>query len=89
MEPLTWQDRALCRGLPTEWWYPDKGNFTADNHEAIRICQRCPVKGECLAYANERQEEHGIWGGTTATKRGFRQYKPKPYGKARTTTNGG
>ena len=30
---------------------------------AISICDTCPVKAQCLADAENRNERHGIWGG--------------------------
>lgn len=30
---------------------------------AISICDECPVKAECLADAESRNEQYGIWGG--------------------------
>lgn len=30
---------------------------------AISICDECPVKAECLADAESRDEQYGIWGG--------------------------
>lgn len=30
---------------------------------AISICDDCPVKAQCLADAESRNETHGIWGG--------------------------
>lgn len=36
---------------------------------ATKLCDGCPVKRECAAYAIERPEEVGIWGGTTTAQR--------------------
>jgi WhiB family redox-sensing transcriptional regulator len=59
-----WMDRAACRGRPGRWW------FTASTRRrAIRICQRCPVRDECLAYAIDYDEQYGVWGGLTAGER--------------------
>lgn len=40
---MRWQDRALCRGRPPEWW------DTADDGArlALAICSVCPVAGWC------------------------------------------
>ena len=30
---------------------------------AKQICQRCPIKSDCLLWALERGELYGVWGG--------------------------
>ena len=61
-----WQKRANCRGTDTDKFYPEKGGR---NVTAKRICDRCPVKVECLEYALETDEKYGIWGGTSEEER--------------------
>jgi len=36
---------------------------------AINLCNTCPLKDLCLDYALEAGEQHGIWGGQTASMR--------------------
>jgi WhiB family redox-sensing transcriptional regulator len=36
---------------------------------AREICGECPVVEECLDYALEIREPHGIWGGLNETER--------------------
>lgn len=55
-----------CAEADPEEWFPEKGGSSAD---AIRICHRCPILDECLAYALASDERFGIWGGTTPTER--------------------
>lgn len=38
--------------------------------EAKRLCGTCPVRTECLDYANDNDEREGIWGGMTPQERG-------------------
>ena len=35
----------------------------------LELCRTCLVRRECLAYALERDDLIGIWGGTTADRR--------------------
>ena len=35
----------------------------------MRVCAVCTVKTECLEYALEEGEVHGVWGGKTETER--------------------
>lgn len=69
-----WVDRASCRGIPTEMFYPvyvfhgvPERNPKAP-HIIQRICDSCPVTGDCLSWAL-RHHEYGIWGGTTEVQR--------------------
>ena len=46
-----WEDRALCGNHDPAWWDLHPGNnLTADNHQALAICRRCPVAVQCAAY---------------------------------------
>lgn len=69
-----WVDWAECR---------DKGDGKGDkshlmfpydeDKEGIKaakdVCADCPVLAECLAYAMDRFEKNGVWGGLTAEER--------------------
>ena len=61
-----WQDRALCAQTDPEAFFPEKGGST---REAKKICQRCPVRAECLEYALANDERFGIWGGLSERER--------------------
>jgi WhiB family redox-sensing transcriptional regulator len=37
--------------------------------QAKAICMACAVRQECLEYAVEIREPHGIWGGMTEVER--------------------
>lgn len=59
-----WREQAACRGLPNDWFF-----IESDFELGKRICRRCPVQGECLAYAI-KTKSFGIWGGVGAADRG-------------------
>lgn len=61
-----WQERALCAQTDPEAFFPEKGGST---REAKKICQRCPVRAECLEYALAHDERFGIWGGLSERER--------------------
>lgn len=63
--PESWMEFAACRQVDSELWFPEVGG---SGFEAKRICQACPVRARCLAYALEHQER-GIWGGTSEKQR--------------------
>lgn len=37
--------------------------------EAKAVCQRCPIRAQCLAGALARDEEFGVWGGLSEKER--------------------
>jgi len=58
---------AACRGLSPELFYLEQGESTIST--TIQICGECPVRLECLMYAAETHEIHGIWGGVSPRAR--------------------
>ncbi len=62
----SWRQRAACRGLDPEIFYPAAEE---DSEVAKAICAECPVREACLEYALTSREHEGIWGGTTARER--------------------
>lgn len=62
-------NKGICRGYPTDWWYPDKGKENYNNSKkAVTICKQCPIKQQCLDYSLVN-ETHGIWGGLRESER--------------------
>lgn len=61
-----WQERGLCRQVDPDLFYPERGYSPED---AKAICRRCDVRAECLRYALDRNEQHGVWGGKTEKER--------------------
>jgi WhiB family redox-sensing transcriptional regulator len=33
------------------------------------ICADCPVRRQCLAFALDTRQDHGVWGGTSEQER--------------------
>ena len=59
-------EQALCAQADPEAWFPEAG----ERAEAAKaICARCPVQAPCLAYALDRPELRGIWGGLSERER--------------------
>jgi len=63
-----WQEIAACRGLPAEMFYPFDRNDLGKKR-ALRICDRCEVTQQCLAFAIKNDEQWGIWGGLSRPER--------------------
>src|SRR6266540_1916871 len=60
-------NNAACSERP-ELFHPEPGDVKAEL-AAKRLCDRCPVRWECLKMALATNDEHAIMGGTTPTER--------------------
>lgn len=70
----SWQNRGACRGPHATVFFPPpqferKADRAEREERARHICSDCPVSDECLEYALEIREPHGIWGGLNETER--------------------
>jgi WhiB family redox-sensing transcriptional regulator len=63
---LSWRQRAACRGVDPEVFYPVSDE---DSEEAKEICADCIVRQSCLEYALANRERDGVWGGATERER--------------------
>ena len=61
-EDIAWMGRARCRDEDTALFFPDHGDVPP---EAKALCDECPVRSDCLAYALSMGEDaRGVWAGT-------------------------
>jgi WhiB family redox-sensing transcriptional regulator len=72
-----WQRFAACKGPYAELFFPPslperKEDKLMREANAKAICGDCRVRRECLDYAIDIQEPHGIWGGLNETERRIR-----------------
>lgn len=60
-----WQNQALCRRFPSDWWFPTGTEDSDRTAQAISICSRCPVRRDCAIDAVQATPPHryGIWAG--------------------------
>ncbi|MGQ0521405.1 MAG: WhiB family transcriptional regulator [Actinomycetota bacterium] len=63
---LSWRQRAACRGVDPDVFYPSTDE---EAEEAKSICRVCPVRESCLEYALANRERDGVWGGATERER--------------------
>lgn len=63
---VSWRQRAACRGVDPDVFYPISDE---DAEEAKSICRECPVREACLEYALANRERDGVWGGATERER--------------------
>jgi WhiB family transcriptional regulator, redox-sensing transcriptional regulator len=72
-EQWDWQLLGLCRGQDSgRFFHPDgeRGASRGRREAAAKaLCQTCPVRAECAAYALATREPYGVWGGFTEAER--------------------
>ena len=69
-----WQLRAACRGPESTMFFPPASGERREQRElretrAKLMCSSCAVCDDCLEYALEIKEPHGIWGGLNEHER--------------------
>ncbi len=69
-----WQFRAACRGEDSSLFFAPnyferREEKLAREARAKAFCARCPVLEDCLEYALEVRENHGVWGGLNELER--------------------
>ena len=65
MSDTTWVSKAKCKGQPTRWWFPERGDNSENirQHQAAkRICSTCPVTQQCYDLGASTGS-YGTWGG--------------------------
>ena len=67
-----WLDAGACRHEDPELFFPitSSGPSAQQIEAAKAVCQRCGVQDQCLHYALESHQSHGVWGGTSEEERG-------------------
>lgn len=70
-----WRQYAACKEAGNATFYneDDEDQRLIRNYGATKrakaMCEKCPVRMECLTYALDNKERFGIWGGLTARER--------------------
>ncbi len=49
--------------------FPDKQTREYAIQVARKLCNQCPIKEQCFAYATEADERYGVWAGTLPSER--------------------
>lgn len=62
----SWIDDAACRNMPKDLFFPEPGENSV---LARAICRSCSVQMQCLTFALQTGQTHGIWGGTSERER--------------------
>jgi WhiB family transcriptional regulator, redox-sensing transcriptional regulator len=66
-----WRAASACLNADPDMFFPVAAGTAAGKQtaRALRICQGCPVRQQCLDFAMQSGEKDGIWGGTTPEQR--------------------
>ena len=68
---MDFRHRAICRDEDPELFFPigNTGPALLQIADAKSVCRRCPVISECLTWALESGQDHGVWGGMSEEER--------------------
>lgn len=66
-----WRSRSACLDENPELFFPigTTGPAVTQVDEAKRVCGQCEVRAQCLAWALEENQDHGVWGGLSEDER--------------------
>jgi WhiB family redox-sensing transcriptional regulator len=83
-QPPAWSEQAICSSVDLDLFFPAKG---APSAPAKKICASCPVRQECLDYADSIESgaaglptsygANGVWGGLSPRERAARRRSMK------------
>jgi WhiB family redox-sensing transcriptional regulator len=70
-EATDWRALGACRDEDPELFFPvaQAGPGLVQLNKARAICARCEVRSECLSFALETVQDHGVWGGKSEDER--------------------
>src|SRR5918997_5543935 len=68
---MDWRHRSACLDEDPELFFPigNTGPAILQIEEAKQVCRRCEVREQCLAWALEAGQDHGVWGGLSEEER--------------------
>ena len=68
---VDWRHRSACLDEDPELFFPigNTGPAILQIEEAKQVCRRCDVREQCLAWALEAGQDHGVWGGLSEDER--------------------
>ena len=71
LPPMDWRDRSACLDEDPELFFPigNTGPAILQIEEAKQVCRRCDVREQCLQWALEAGQDHGVWGGLSEDER--------------------
>ena len=81
-----WRDDAACLDADPDLFFPvgTTGPALKQIDNAKRICQACPVRKQCLAWALDLDATAGVWGGSAGIWGGTTQDERRAMRRAAT-----
>jgi WhiB family redox-sensing transcriptional regulator len=69
--PGDWRALGACRDEDPDLFFPitSQGPSARQVMMAQAVCGRCRVQRQCLQFAMETRQDHGVWGGTSEEER--------------------
>ena len=68
-----WYADAACLGVPAtlgyDPWFDGSDGALNPHAEAAEVCDGCPVREPCAAFAIDHGIHEGVWGGMTPKQR--------------------
>jgi WhiB family transcriptional regulator, redox-sensing transcriptional regulator len=66
-----WEARGACKHSDPELFFPvtARGPALRQLAKAKKVCERCPVRAQCLEYALQSGQSFGVWGGASEEER--------------------
>jgi WhiB family transcriptional regulator, redox-sensing transcriptional regulator len=67
-----WRESALCSGMTVDLFFGGNDGLPQSMRQiemAKAVCRQCPVQQDCLIFALQRHEPHGVWGGMARHER--------------------
>ncbi|MCL1922363.1 MAG: WhiB family transcriptional regulator [Propionibacteriaceae bacterium] len=68
---MDWRHQSACLSEDPELFFPigNTGPALLQIEEAKKVCSSCSVRDNCLAWALEAGQDHGVWGGLSEEER--------------------
>ena len=66
-----WRVAAACQTIEPDLFFPISASARNQNQvdAAKAVCASCLVRRECLEFAVDTRQMHGVWGGLTEEER--------------------
>jgi WhiB family transcriptional regulator, redox-sensing transcriptional regulator len=75
-----WRSLGACLNADPDLFFPISSAGPARHQisQAKAVCATCQVQRQCLSFALETHQIHGIWGGKSAEERQLLRRRPRP-----------